>query len=367
MASHRSPDGCRALGDLVQPRRRRPPEEHAVGLVEAADRGQRRQHERAQKPGGTRPSPSRTTRQNLAEVRSFLVRDDPELEGDGAAGLRRSCVIAPAAQVNPHSVGEPRSLRQGPRAGRRRRRRRRADARSRRIGVCQESRGRSSQATADPGCVRVELRRRTACRRPLAVGLASRAERLTYRRMLSSWRRRTSASPHTPYTGPRTIVAASAQLARPNRARRRGRRPGPPTERRAHRPGRARGPAASCPRTPRRRTASMRSPRTPARRRSSPGARRAAGSRSARRRSWPAATRPRSRGTGSDPDPTMRTTPRLHVAADRNDLGAEHLGVGLDLSVAKAVERERRFELRLGLVGEHVLVGRLGGAERPDM
>jgi hypothetical protein len=56
--------------------------------------------------------------------------------------------------------------------------------------------------------------------------------------------------------------------------------------------------------------------------------------------------------------------PHRGVAADRQHLGGEQFGTGRHLRIPEAVEGERRLQHGLGVVGQHVRVGRLGRTQR---
>ena len=172
----------------------------------------------------------------------------------------------------------------------------------------------------------------------------------------------TVGSPYASYTAHGTIVAASAQPARPNRSRpfehdvrddARHAQHRVLLEREVPQPARAR--------TPRRRTAcepvganAWASPVQPSRS-SRCGQSVGHGHEVVALRPDDVLVEPvqRRRREHSNVAASRR------VAADRDELGVEELGVGLDLRVPEAVERERRLEDDRLVVGEDVGVGRL--------
>ena len=210
------------------------------------------------------PPGRRTSRTSAASAaadarRARRAGTSPNRSADRAAGLGRDGMVAPARPRRAaRRVGE------GVARGRPTARRRAAAAASpasralwaknalaRKSESALASQGRSAGASGSsqsPNCV-------ARAQQAVRARAAPRSES-TQRRMLASWSRRTAGSPYDSYTAHGTMVAASAQPARPKRSvARRGPRRAPPTARPARRPARAPGPAASSPRTPGSRTA----------------------------------------------------------------------------------------------------------------
>ena len=198
--------------------------QHQVRLVDVAGVGERGQHERRpQEAGARRARPTSRTRSASAAATAARSASghEAEPERDRAPGLGRHRVLRP------------------PRPGRRRRRARASarhsaaqaavadDARPRRprAGRCaRRTRSRGTSSRSWPPRVGRSVRpgrasRRTACDGPEQPvrALPQRGATRSSARMLGSWRARIVGSPYDSYTAHGTIVAASAQPARPKR------------------------------------------------------------------------------------------------------------------------------------------------------
>ena len=266
------------------------------------------------KPVATRPSPRTSSRERGADPPVARLRGDrPNWRATAQPVWVVIGVIRQRAQVTPRSrrrAPAPRLRCVARGAPRRRPSSARCARRTRSRGTVESAFASQWRDRGRPG----RASRRTARAADRTIGPAAARERREPRRMLGELaprarRRRTTRTPPTARSSPRppsppgrTGLAVEDDVG----DHRRDAEHVVLVQREVAEPAR--------PRRPRSRRAWMPSARTPGRRRSSRGARRAAGSRSARTRSCPAATRPRSRGAGSGRDPTHANEDRGGVS-----------------------------------------------------
>ncbi len=336
-------------------------QQHQIRLVDVTGVGEAgRTSGVPRNPVATRPSASRTSRARASPragrlgvgARSGTAGATAQPVCEAAAWSRPACPGRGRDDVGRES-GIPRSSARSPTSDRR------VAPPAGRCGRRRRSRGTSNRPS--PPMAARAARRGRASRRTASLPPAGRPARPS--------REATRSSAACCRTGRKTTVAVAVGLedgprhdrgrVAPSRpARTAALRPGPRRgrrwARRARRPDRARGRAASWPRTPPVEQRARRRRRRPGRPRSSRGARRAAGSPSARTRSCRAATRRRSRGSGSGRiGRRLEPAPSGVVAADRYHLGTRGpVGVRVDLGVPEAVEGERRLEDGLAVIGE---------------